>query len=330
MTVNLKDKDIQNKPVFGLHTKPLILFLISVSIIFVTELFIMLLIPHLHEVGHLEEAIVDSVLLSMFIIPSLYLLFYKPLRDNLLSLEQSEHREKQLNELDRMKNDFISTAAHELNTPVCVIMGYAELMLSSSDLDKKQHREFLEIIYKKSLTLERITEDLLDLSLMQTGRQLRLVLEPNDIKATIEDVVHFYQAKYPKRQILIEVKDHLPLLYYDNIRISQVFDNLLSNALKYSPESSPIVMRAQLHQEWVLVQVIDQGIGMTPEQVSQAFDKFYRADMSDTSVSGIGLGMAIVKNIITRHGGRIWIESEPNDGTTVSLILPLTPHVEAT
>lgn len=318
-----KKRRLEATPFFGLDTKPLTLFVISIGIICLTELLIMLMMPYLHDLGHFQEAIVDSVLLSTIVIPSLYLLFYKPLRENLLSLKKSEKREEKLNELDRIKNDFISTAAHEMNTPVCVIMGYAELMLSSPDLDQQKQHEFLDIIYKKALTLERITEDLLDLSLMQTGRQLRLVLDSNDLKKTIDEVVHFYQAKHPNRTFHVEISDDLPILKYDNIRISQVFDNLISNALKYSPETTPILIQATLHQQWTLVQVKDEGIGMTQEQVARAFDKFYRADMTDTSVRGIGLGMAIVKNIVTRHGGRIWIESEPQTGTTVSLMLPL-------
>jgi signal transduction histidine kinase len=226
-------------------------------------------------------------------------------------------------EIDRMKDEFISTAAHELRTPLTTVMGYVELLLQSEQtFAPEERKEFLELVYSNSEALERIINDLLDLSTVQAGRLITLKKSRVDLAALVAQAVAAWQGLTDRHRFSFEFSQTPVHLCLDAGKIGQVLENLLSNAVKFSPAGGTIRVRGHRTDGEFEVTVADEGIGMRPEQVARIFDKFYRADASNTALSGLGLGMNIVRNIVAAHGGHIWVESEPGRGTQVHFTLP--------
>ncbi|TLM64483.1 MAG: PAS domain S-box protein [Deltaproteobacteria bacterium] len=229
-------------------------------------------------------------------------------------------------ELDRMKSEFIATAAHELRTPLTSIMGFTDLLLISRDADQDRREELLGIIMKKSEALETIVNDLLDLGRVESGRLIHLDKRPADIRALIASTVAAYRQEFHSPRFEFDWPEPGPgTIPLDPRRISQVMENLLSNAVKFSPAGGPIVVSGSSASGEVAITVRDKGIGMNSKEVAQIFDKFYRADSSHTAVPGLGLGMSIAKGIVEAHGGRIHVESRKGAGTSVTFTLPAVP-----
>jgi len=227
-------------------------------------------------------------------------------------------------EIDRLKSEFISTAAHELRTPLASVKGFAELLLEEKSFDEAQRDEFLGIIYEKSEVLEHIIDDLLDISRVESGRMIHIEKKPCDLRAQIASSVHAYQREFRQRRIELDWPDQGPeKIPFDPYKIEQVMENLLSNAVKFSPPDRPIRVSGRFTEQEVTISVKDEGIGIAPKDLLRIFDKFYRADSSDTAVPGMGLGMGIAKGIVEAHGGRMEVQSTPGQGTTVSFSLPL-------
>ncbi len=226
--------------------------------------------------------------------------------------------------LDAMKNEFISTAAHELRTPLTSVKGFADLLLHEKGFSAQQQDEYLGIIFEKSQVLEEIIDDLLDLSRVESGRLVHLEKGLCDLVAVVQRSIDQYRKEFSSHRF----EAVLPLgglrLLLDEGKMVQVMENLLSNAVKFSTRGGLIRIICEGAGAEVRFSVEDQGIGMTPEQIDRVFDKFYRADTSDTAVGGLGLGMAIVKSIIEAHGGRIWVESKSGKGTKVSFTIPFS------
>ena len=230
-------------------------------------------------------------------------------------------------ELDRMKTEFISTAAHELRTPLTTIMGFADLLLNQeimSGFSQEQGREFLQEILAKSELLTRIVEELLDISRIEAGQPMLMRKAPMDLGQTLRRSTEHYRTFSTGHQFEVILAPNLPAqINADANKLGQVLENLLSNAVKYSPKGGLIRLKAARQEEEVEICVSDQGIGMTREQLDHIFDKFYRADSSNTAVSGLGLGMSIARKIVTDHGGNIWVKSAPAQGTDVFIRLPI-------
>ncbi len=229
-------------------------------------------------------------------------------------------------ELDRMKNEFISTAAHELRTPITAVMGFSELLLNQArfGLDEPgRQQELLAIIFEKAQRLEKIVSELLDLSRIRYGKLISLEKDYCDIAALLQRVVAEYRQGASQHRFEVALPEGPLELLADRNKLEQVLENLLSNAVKFSPEETRIRVAALVQDKRLLITVEDQGVGMNSEQVEKVFDKFYRADGSNAAVPGLGLGMSIVKGIIESHGGEIWVESELGQGTRVSFVLPL-------
>jgi signal transduction histidine kinase len=226
-------------------------------------------------------------------------------------------------EMDRAKSEFIMTAAHELRTPLTTIMGYTELLLSENQFDQEQNRTFLSYIMEKAEILQRIVDDLLQLGHIEFGRTVVL----KRTRCHLDEVINRYVDHYRREHRIHQFKTDLPekpiFVYMDSDRIGQVLDNLLSNSVKYSPAGGLISSSAEIRDDLCIVKIQDEGIGMSQAQKARAFEKFYRGNISDTAVGGLGLGLTITKNIVEAHGGRIWIESEPGRGTSISFSLPL-------
>jgi PAS domain S-box-containing protein len=231
-------------------------------------------------------------------------------------------------ELDRIKSEFISTAAHELRTPLTSIRGYSQFLLAEKGLDNEQQMEFLTIINEKTMVLEKIINDLLDLNRIESGRVIHVEKDWCDLGSVLAELVGQYRKEYQTHRFETILPENPVELLVDKGKIVQVMENLLINAVKFSHAGSLIQVSCEMPVNEVRISVKDEGIGMTPAQVERVFDKFYRADSSLTAKEGLGLGMAIVKNIIEAHSGKIWVKSEPGQGTTVSFSLPRSQGID--
>jgi len=226
-------------------------------------------------------------------------------------------------EVDQMKTEFISTAAHELRTPLTSIRGFSEVLLNRNDFNKKDERKFLTYINDQSVNLSNIINDLLDISRIESGLGFSLNKIPCDMGEIIQGIVPQFQDQTSKHHFEILLPEKSVQLKVDKEKMEQVIQNLLSNALKYSPEGGVIKVSGQALNGYYQVSVEDHGKGMTSEQAERIFDKFYRADVSDTAVPGTGLGMSIVKYLVEAHNGKVWVESKLGKGSTIHFKIPI-------
>ena len=233
-------------------------------------------------------------------------------------------------ELDRMKTEFISTAAHELRTPLTGILGFAELLLTGDDLTQDSRRRYTEHIVSQARALSRIVGDLLDISRIESGQPLPMNKGPCDLAQLVRELVAAYREQSPRHRFEVALQEAPVPLIADADKIREVLENILQNAVRYSPEGGVIRITGEGGEAFYRLAVADQGIGMSADEVARIFDKFYRANASTTAQGGLGLGMSIVKQIVEAHGGRIWVESEAGRGTVVQFLLPCSSQeVEA-
>ncbi len=215
-------------------------------------------------------------------------------------------------EMDRMKSEFISTAAHELRTPLASVMGFSELLLREN-VDPDQQREFLSIIFQKAEDLSVIIDDLVNLSRIEAGRPICLNKSTFDLNEMASQLVDQFRTEFPRHAFAADLPEHLHV-WWDRGKVSQVLDHLLNNAVKYSPAGGNIRLSGELLEGEVQVTVADNGIGMTPAQIERAFEIFYRVDASNTAVRGLGIGLSVAKTIVEAHGGSIRVESARGGG----------------
>ena len=228
-------------------------------------------------------------------------------------------------EVDRMKSEFLSTAAHELRTPMASIYGFSELLLSGR-LPEARRRESMEAIHRQSRLMIAIVNELLDLARIDARRGKDFNLERIDVRALLQEAIANFQP--PARRELPRLDAAFPdvAVAADRIKLLQAVSNVLSNAYKYSPGGGEVrvamVMQADdSGRKMVGLEIQDHGIGLRPQERARVSERFFRADTSG-KIPGTGLGMSIVKEIIELHGGRMEIESEYGEGTTVTLWLP--------
>ena len=233
-------------------------------------------------------------------------------------------------ELDQMKADFLAMAAHELSTPLTTIIGYADLLAGENapELSPEIQRESLDFIHDKANALSRIVDDLLDVNRIESGQKLSINTISFDLCQALELMVKSYNEIHTGHTILLDQCNINGEIHADPIRIGQVLENIMSNAVKYTPTGGQINISCIVEDGFTRVEIRDNGVGMTPEQLEHVFDKFYRADASNTAKPGVGLGMSITKHIIESHGGTIAIQSDPGQGTRVTFYLPF--HLEQT
>jgi PAS domain S-box-containing protein len=206
--------------------------------------------------------------------------------------------------VDRMKSEFITTAAHELRTPMTTIFGYAEL-LKDMPLDAETQKEMISTIYDQSKAMIGLLNEVLDVAKMEARMVNLYDMKLQPIVAILTAVAATLVKPGNVNKVVLEISPNLPDVNVDIIRIEQAVRNLLDNAFKFSPNNGVVTMQVtevmQNQQRKVLIAIEDHGIGMTPEQLKHIYERFYRADQSGI-VPGTGLGMAIVQEIITRHG----------------------------
>jgi len=226
----------------------------------------------------------------------------------------------------QVRKQFISTAAHELGTPLSAILGYAELLNNAKDygsFDQEQQKEFIDIIHNKAEALTEIVDNLLDISRIDAGQFPSMEKEFCDFGPTLNNTITHYDELFPKHKLTITLPEEgLEPLWIDRNKMVQVLENLLTNAVKYSPEGGDIELNVKATYEHYHFALTDEGIGMTDAQIKRIFEPFYRAVSEDPDVSGLGLGMSVVKQIIKGHQGKIRIEHKAPKGLRVSFTLP--------
>jgi PAS domain S-box-containing protein len=224
-------------------------------------------------------------------------------------------------EIDEVKSALISTVSHELRTPLTLIHGFAELLVLR-DMPVERRRAAAEEILEASRRLARLIDDLLSVSRMESGR---LVLDPRplDLGGLVERTLSPFRAMAARHSIRSEIPAGLPVIWGDPDKVEQILTNLVGNAIKYSPAGGEVVVSVACEDDEVRVSVRDQGIGMSPRDMGQLFEKFFRVDRDEVRrAGGTGLGLYITKRLVEMHGGRIWAESWTGSGSEFSFTLP--------
>ena len=233
-------------------------------------------------------------------------------------------------ELDKMKTDFISVVSHELRTPLTSIKGYTDLLLSGATGEVSElQAEFLGIIQSSTTRLSNLINDILDISRIESG-SIQIKHEPIDYRRIVSDTLRLMKAAADEKQISMDASlpESIPPVRGDTDKVTQVLANLVSNAIKYTPQGGWVKVSLEVTGESsVTTCVADSGIGVTDEDQAKLFQKFFRADNTSTrEAGGTGLGLVIAKTIIELLGGAIWVESEPGRGSRFSFTLPLFPE----
>ncbi len=231
------------------------------------------------------------------------------------------HNITQLKEVERMKDAFLATAAHELRTPLTTIRGFSELLLTR-ELSTARRRRYLSLIEEQSIQLGELIDNLLDVAKIQAGRGLLGRVELVDMQDIIRRTTGPFMESSPRHVFWFEGLDDLPPVVGDSFRLAQVVRNLVSNAVKYSPDGGAVTISARAANGTLHIAVQDEGVGLTGEQAAHVFDRFYRADQTNSAAEGTGLGLTISQAIAQEHGGDIEVESKPGAGSTFMLNLP--------
>jgi signal transduction histidine kinase len=232
---------------------------------------------------------------------------------------------ERLKELDRLKDEFVSTVSHELRTPLTSIRAFSEILRDNPDLETGQRRGFLEVVVKETERLTRLINEFLDLAKIESGR-IEWNMEEIDLRAVIEEAIATVSQLFEQRKVALvaDVPSSPAIVHVDHDRLMQVVINLLSNAGKFcEPESGRVVVRLRRNGAGYCVAVIDNGPGIPSDQVAHIFDKFHQvSDEQKGKPKGTGLGLTISQHIVHHHGGRIWVNSTVGKGTTFTFVVP--------
>jgi len=227
------------------------------------------------------------------------------------------HDITELRRLERVRQDFIANVSHEFKTPLTAIQGFAETLLGGALDDKTNRKRFVEIIREHAVRLARLTDDLLKLSRIEAGR-LELEWRPIRVAALVNGCVETARLKAEAKGLRIHVQlpEGLPPVRGDGAQLGEVLQNLLDNALQYTPSGGQIDVTASSNDQTVTFTVADTGIGIPESDLVRIFERFYRVDAARSrEAGGTGLGLAISRHIVDAHGGRIWVESAIGQGS---------------
>lgn len=227
-------------------------------------------------------------------------------------------------EADTLKDTFISVVSHELKTPVAIIKGYSEtLRRPGARRDPAVVDDMLADITQEADRLARLVDDLLDASRLQAGGLPFRDVDEVDLKYLAERVLERFRSRTTKHSLLLEFPDDFPPVLGDVQRLEQVLDNLVSNAIKYSPRGGQVMIRGRATPAEIVVSVSDQGVGIPLDEQERIFDRFHRVEGPETrAVAGTGLGLYLTRAIVDAHGGRCWVKSAPGRGSTFFFALP--------
>lgn len=232
---------------------------------------------------------------------------------------ENEERRK----AEAAKNELVATVSHELRTPLASLLGFAELMIDN-EFSRAEQCEFLGVIHQESQRLTDMINDFLDLQRIEAGR-IDCHPQPMELEPLLRDCARLFTRDDGTHPIAVEA-GNLPLVMADGKRLRQVLTNLISNAVKFSPDGGKVHIKATGEGDQVLVMVKDHGLGIPLEMIPKLFQKFVRVDNADTrKIGGTGLGLALIKEIVQLHNGDIWVESQLGIGSRFFFTLPVAP-----
>jgi len=227
-------------------------------------------------------------------------------------------------ELDQLKSDFVATVSHDLRSPLTLIRGYATMLEMVGELNEQQTNYARKIVTGVE-TMTRLVNNLLDLGRIEAGIGLQVEMVP--VQDVVERVIGAMQMQAAQKQIQLTTENPTnsnPLIEADQALLQQALQNLVENSVKYTEPGGKVRVRILPHDESLLFEVSDTGIGIAPVDQPRLFEKFFRGAQRDArKQQGSGLGLAIVKSIIERHGGKVWVESQLGKGSTFSILIPM-------
>ena len=244
----------------------------------------------------------------------------------------------QIKNVDKMKSAFVSTVSHELRTPLTSIKGFVSTLVDDKEgyYDTETRHEFYTIIDDQCDRLKRMIDDLLSVSRIEAGNALDLNVTEVDLRKTVETAMRIQESSTSKKEnhtLSFEIAPDVPaVIEADGDKVEQIIANLVSNALKYSPNGGDVSVKAKMMSpDKVQFDVSDQGMGIPPEHLSKMGERFHRVDNRDTrTIGGTGIGLFLVKNLVNFHGGDMWVESEVGKGSTFHFSLPVEQTEEMT
>lgn len=238
----------------------------------------------------------------------------------------------EIRNVERMKSAFISRLSHELTTPLTAIKGFVSTLLEDEEsgngelYDRATRLEFYRIIGSECNRLERLINDLLNVSRIEHGMEIELDFRSVDVPEVLRRVVQVYEATSPRHRFKVTVEPQIPPIMADAPSVEVIFNNLISNAVKYSPKGGLVEVTVRHAPEGVEISVADQGVGIPPDKIPRIFERFERLSGPEREqTGGVGIGLFLVKHLVEAHGGRIWVQSEVGRGSTFYVFLPQTP-----
>ncbi len=240
-----------------------------------------------------------------------------------------EKRLVEYEELNKLKTGLLSTVSHELRTPLATIKGYSTMLLDyNRRLGHEEKSDCLQSIDRATDRLTELVDHLLDMSRLDAGL-LKIERVPTNISKLIKEAVAEAQLRASRHNMVAYVTKRPQTVIIDAKRIRQVLDNLLDNATKYSEEGTEVVVSTRQNGKELLINITDQGIGITSKDLEKVFDRMYRIEQRLTpEIGGIGLGLAICKGLVEAHNGRIWVESKVGKGSNFCFTIPLETPIE--
>jgi len=243
-------------------------------------------------------------------------------------IHQNKHLQdvnRRMREVDKMKTEFLANISHELRTPLSIILAYSD-SLRAAHLSDEEREQFLDVIAENGANLLTLINNLLDLSKLEiSGKMLRFTL------SHIHDVIKSILPQMAKRaksksiDISCELGEGVPVIYFDNNQMVQVLTCLIQNAIKFTEHGGSVVLQTSYKEREVWVSVSDTGCGIPAAQIPHIFDTFHQVDGSTSrETGGLGIGLALARHIIELHKGRLWVESEYGEGSTFTVVLPVT------
>ena len=224
-------------------------------------------------------------------------------------------------EVEQMKSELVSTVSHELRTPLSSVLGFTELILTK-DVPLERQRKYIETIHKEAKRLTNLINDFLDIQRMESGKQI-YTMGKVPLATLAEEVLNNFQFSALHHVSIVDQTDNAKIVG-DEERVVQLFINLLGNAIKFSPNGGEITIKLVIEEPFVKVSIQDHGIGIPESAIPTLFQKFMQVDNSARrKIGGTGLGLALSKEIVSKHNGEIWIESQEGIGTTVYFTLPM-------
>ena len=234
------------------------------------------------------------------------------------------HDITELKRLDQVRSDFVANVSHELRTPLSILRGYIETLLDNPETSREEFSRVLSVMERHSKRLGLLVDDLLSLTQLESANT-ELELNQVRVKELFNNLIHDWKEKFAAKnlKLVVDLPPDLQTIRADETRVQEVLYNLLENAVKYSREGGEIRLQAARRGSEIVLNVSDDGIGISRDQLPRIFERFYRADKARSREhGGTGLGLAIAKHIAQLHGGRIEAESELGRGTTIRMFLP--------